>query len=83
VKDHERDYSRYDAEYSGYRVKRVLGVVHGMTARTRGVGGRFIASMQTAFGGEVSAFIKEMQKAKEEALRRLVEEARKLGAKPS
>ena len=54
-----------------------------MTARTRGVGGRFIASMQTAFGGEVSAFIKEMQKAKEEALRRLVEEARKLGAKPS
>ncbi|MCC6023149.1 MAG: YbjQ family protein [Thaumarchaeota archaeon] len=64
----------------GYRVKRVLGVVHGMTARTRGVGGRFIASIQAAFGGEVSAFTMEMQKAKEEALRRLVEEARKLGA---
>ena len=64
----------------GYRVKRVLGSVHGMTARTRGVGGRFIASIQTAFGGEVSAFTKEMQKAKEEVLRRLVEEARKLGA---
>lgn len=56
----------------GYRVKRVLGVVHGMTARTRGVGGRFIASIQAAFGGEVSAFTMEMQKAKEEA--------RKLGA---
>jgi uncharacterized protein YbjQ (UPF0145 family) len=64
----------------GYRVKKVLGLVHGMTARTRGVGGRFIASIQTAFGGEVSAFTKEMQKAKEEVLRRLVEEARKLGA---
>jgi len=34
----------------GYRVKRILGVVHGMTARTRGVGGGFIASIQTAFG---------------------------------
>jgi len=32
----------------GYRVKRILGVVHGMTARTRGVGGGFIASIQTA-----------------------------------
>jgi len=49
VKDHERDYSRYNAEYSG---------LYGMTARTRGVGGRFIASIQTAFGGEVSAFTK-------------------------
>jgi len=35
-----------------------------MTARTRGVGGRFIASIQTAFGGEVSAITKEMQKAR-------------------
>ena len=34
----------------GYRVKKVLGLVHGMTARTRGVGGGFIASIQTAFG---------------------------------
>lgn len=64
----------------GYRIKRVLGVVHGMTARTRGVGGKFIASIQATFGGEVSAFTKEMQKAKREALERLVEEARKLGA---
>jgi uncharacterized protein YbjQ (UPF0145 family) len=64
----------------GYRIQRVLGVVHGMTTRTRGVGGKFIASIQAAFGGEVSAFTKEMQKAGEEALRRLVEEARKLGA---
>jgi len=64
----------------GYKVKRILGIVHGMTARTRGVGGRFIASLQTIFGGEISAFTKELEKAKREALERMVEEARKMGA---
>jgi len=64
----------------GYRVKRVLGIVHGMTARTRGVGGRFLASVQTVFGGEVSAFTKELEKARNEAINRIKEEARKLGA---
>ena len=64
----------------GYRVKKVLGIVHGMTARTRGVGGRFVASIQTFLGGEVSAFTRELQKAKKEALERMVEEAEKMGA---
>lgn len=64
----------------GYRVKRIVGVVHGMTARTRGVGGKFLASIQSMFGGEVSTFTREMEKAKQEALKRLIEEARRLGA---
>ena len=64
----------------GYRVKKVLGIVHGMTARTRGVGGRFVASIQTFLGGEVSAFTRELQKAKKEALERMIEEAEKMGA---
>lgn len=64
----------------GYRIKRVIGIVHGMTARTRGIGGRFLASIQTAFGGEVSAFTRELEKAKSEAIERMKDEARKLGA---
>ncbi len=64
----------------GYRVKKTLGIVHGMTARTRGAGGKFIASIQSVFGGEVSAFTKELEKAKREAIERMTEEARKLGA---
>ena len=65
---------------SGYKIKRVLGIVHGMTARTRGMGGKFLASIQSVFGGEVSAFTKELEKAKREALERMVQEAVKLGA---
>ncbi|RLG04456.1 MAG: YbjQ family protein [Thaumarchaeota archaeon] len=64
----------------GHRIKEVLGIVHGMTARTRGVGGKFLASIQSAFGGEVSTFTRELEKAKQEALDRMVQEAVKLGA---
>ena len=64
----------------GYRVKKILGIVHGMTARTRGMGGKLIASIQSAFGGEITAFTKELEKAKREALDRMTEEARELGA---
>jgi uncharacterized protein YbjQ (UPF0145 family) len=64
----------------GYRVVKVLGVVSGMTARTRGVLGRFIASFETLVGGEVASFTEEMLKAKDEALKRAVEQAKALGA---
>lgn len=65
---------------AGYRLTRVLGVVTGLTARTRGVGGRFVAGIQSMVGGEVSAFTYEIEKARYEALERLKEAARRLGA---
>jgi len=64
----------------GYKVKRVLGIVHGLTTRTRGVAGRFVAGFQTLLGGEVTVFTREIEKAREEAIERLREEAEKLGA---
>jgi uncharacterized protein YbjQ (UPF0145 family) len=39
---------------SGYRIVKVLGVVHGLTVRTRGVGGKFVAGIEGMFGGEVT-----------------------------
>ncbi|MBO3803066.1 MAG: YbjQ family protein [Candidatus Brockarchaeota archaeon] len=64
----------------GYKVVRVLGVVSGMTARTRGIGGKFVAGIQSIVGGEVSAFTEEIVKARDEALRRVMDQARALGA---
>ncbi|MEM3627420.1 MAG: YbjQ family protein [Candidatus Bathyarchaeia archaeon] len=64
----------------GYEVVKVLGVVHGLTVRTRGVGGKFVAGVQGIFGGEVTAYTSECEKAKREALNRLIENAGKLGA---
>ena len=64
----------------GYRVKKVLGVVTGLTARTRGVGGKFVAGIQSMVGGEVSAFTYEIEKARVEAIQRMREQAQQMGA---
>ena len=65
---------------TGYKVKKVLGMASGLTARTRGFGGKFVAGFQALAGGEVSAFTVEMEKARIEALQRLKESAARMGA---
>ncbi len=64
----------------GYRIKKVLGIVTGVSPRTRGVLGRFIAGFETMFGGEIRAFTTEIEKARTEALERMKSKAMALGA---
>lgn len=64
----------------GYRIKKILGVVTGLSPRTRGALGKFVAGIQSMFGGEVSAFTSELEKARAEALKRTIEKARSMGA---
>jgi uncharacterized protein YbjQ (UPF0145 family) len=64
----------------GYRVVKVLGVVHGLTVRTRGVGGKFVAGIEGMFGGEVTTYSSEAEKARKESLQRLLDKAKAMGA---
>ncbi|MCW4021286.1 MAG: heavy metal-binding domain-containing protein [Candidatus Bathyarchaeota archaeon] len=64
----------------GYRVTKVVGVITGVTARTRGIGGKFVASIQSMVGGEVSAFTTEIEKARAEAIQRMKRQAQRRGA---
>jgi len=64
----------------GYRVKKVVGLVSGLTARTRGMGGKLVAGIEAMFGGEVTAFTSEIEKSRKESLSRLKENAKKVGA---
>ena len=64
----------------GYRVIRVIGVVMGMSVRTRGMLGRFLAGIEAVLGGRSEAYIAELKKAREEALEDLERSARALGA---
>ena len=64
----------------GYRIKKVLGVVSGLTPRTRGVGGKIVAGIQSMLGGEVTAFSYEIEKARVEAMNRVINKARDIGA---
>ncbi len=65
---------------AGYEIVRVLGVVHGLTVRTRGVGGKIVAGIEGMFGGEVTSYSSEAEKARSESLARLIDNARKMGA---
>jgi len=65
---------------AGYKIQRVLGLVTGLTPRTRGVFGKFIAGFESMIGGEVTAFTSEMEKARWEAIERAKNKAVALGA---
>ena len=64
----------------GYKIKKVLGVVTGLTPRTRGVLGKFVAGIQSLVGGEVTAFTTELEKARDETIERVKSKAVALGA---
>ena len=64
----------------GYRIVRAVGPVYGMTIRSRGVGGRFVAGIQGMFGGEITSYVSELENARRESVERLMENARKAGA---
>ncbi len=65
---------------SGHKITKVLGLITGLSPRTRGVGGQIWGGVQAMLGGEVSAFTLEIEKAREEAMSRAIENAEKLGA---
>ena len=64
----------------GYRITKVIDVVTGITPRTRGILGKFIGGIQSMFGGEVTAFTSEIEKARKESIERLKNKAIDLGA---
>ncbi len=65
---------------TGKRVKRTLGLVRGNTIRARHLGRDITAVMRNIVGGEISEYTKLFGEAREQALDRMVEEARRLGA---
>ncbi len=64
----------------GYDIEKILGPVHGMTVRTRGIGGKLVAGIEGILGGEVTAYSSEVEKARRESLNRLIQNAQKMGA---
>jgi uncharacterized protein YbjQ (UPF0145 family) len=65
---------------AGYRVVRVLGVALGVTVRSRGFGGRFLAGFRALAGGEIKEFTELAEQARQQAIERMVAHARELGA---
>ena len=64
----------------GYKITEVIGVVTGLSPRTRGWGGVLHAGLQSIMGGEITAFTSEIQKSRDEAIDRAIEQAESKGA---
>ncbi len=66
--------------FDGYRVTQTLGVVRGITVRSRSVFGTFGAKVQTVFGGNITMFTRLCENAREEAFNIMLAHAEELGA---
>ena len=64
----------------GKRVVRTLGLVRGNTIRARHFGRDFMAGLRNLVGGEIAEYTKLLAEAREQAIDRMLEEARELGA---
>lgn len=67
-------------ELHGVKVKRDLGIVRGITVRSRSVLGTLGGALHTLVGGNITAFTGLCEKAREEAFELMVAHAGELGA---
>ncbi len=67
-------------DFDGYRVVRYLGVVRGITVRSRSVVGQFAAGVQTIFGGNITIYTELCEHARQEAFELMIQHAAQIGA---
>jgi len=64
----------------GYRIVKNLGIVRGITVRSRNIFGTIGGSLQTLFGGNISLFTELCEKTREESFELMVQHADTFGA---
>ena len=67
-------------ELPGYRVVRNIGLVRGITVRSRSVVGNFFGSLQSLFGGNITIFTQLCEQARAETYKDMLMHARQRGA---
>lgn len=65
---------------AGHDITEHLGLVRGNTIRARHIGRDILAAFRNIVGGEIHDYTKLLAESREQALDRLVDEARSLGA---
>ena len=67
-------------DLAGYRVVRHLGVVRGITVRSRGFGGQLAAGLRALAGGKIHEYVELCEEARGEAFDLMVEHGQEMGA---
>lgn len=64
----------------GKKIVQTLGVARGNTIRARHIGKDILAALKTLVGGEIEEYTKLIAEAREQAIDRMVDSAREMGA---
>ncbi len=65
---------------SGKNITESLGTVRGSTVRARNIGRDIFAGLKNIVGGEISEYTQLLADAREQAIKRMLEDANRLGA---
>lgn len=64
----------------GSGISECLGVVRGSTVRARSIGRDIFAGLKNIVGGEISEYTKLLADSREQAIKRMIDDATRLGA---
>ena len=67
-------------ELPGYHITRNLGVIRGVTVRSRSVVGNMVGGLQTIFGGNITIYTELCEHARQEAFDLMMQHADAIGA---
>jgi uncharacterized protein YbjQ (UPF0145 family) len=67
-------------EIHNKKITETLGIARGSTVRARNVGQDIFAGLKNIIGGEISEYTKLQAQSREQALQRMIEDAKHMGA---
>src|ERR1700693_2709519 len=67
-------------ELPGHTIAKNLGIVRGITVRSRSIVGNIVGGIQSLFGGNITIYTNLCEQARSEAFARMCENAQGLGA---
>ncbi len=65
---------------TGYQISENLGIVRGNTVRAKSFGADFVSGLKNLVGGELTQYVKLLTEAREQAMKRMKDDAEKLKA---
>ncbi|MBE7441142.1 MAG: YbjQ family protein [Flavobacteriales bacterium] len=64
----------------GKEIAESLGIVRGSSVRARNIGRDFFAGLKNIVGGEISEYTQLLADSREQAIKRMLDDAKKMGA---
>jgi uncharacterized protein YbjQ (UPF0145 family) len=67
-------------DITGFKIVRHLGIVRGITVRSRSVVGNLVGGLQSIFGGQIAAYLELAETSRQEAFDHMCAHATQAGA---